>query len=128
MAIIRNNPITQGLSGMLGNTIVFRNWNGKTIVANRPSPPRKQSAQQKSNRDRFREATEFAQAVTLDPVKKEYYKQKAALMKLPNAYTAAITDYMRRPTETIETQKDGSAKITVAKKGFTLQKAEVVLQ
>jgi hypothetical protein len=28
--------------------------------------------------------------------KKSYYKQKARQLKLPNAYTAAITDYLRR--------------------------------
>ena len=49
-------------------------------------------------------------------------------MKLPNAYTAAITDYMRRPATTTEKQQDGSAQVSVTKKDFTLTKVDVVQQ
>lgn len=97
MAISVNNPLTRGLSGMFGNLVVFRNIRGKTIMANRPCKPRKQSELQRENRMRFREATVFAKAAIQDVQKKEYYRNKARNMKLPNAYTAAITDYMRRP-------------------------------
>ena len=97
MAISKNNPITRGLSGMLGGTVVFRNFHGKTIMAKRPTRTGKQSELQRENRNRFREATVFAKASVKDPQKKAYYEDKAKKMKLPNAYTAAITDFMRKP-------------------------------
>jgi hypothetical protein len=36
MAIVKNNPILKGLSGMIGKAIVFRQYNGKTIVQSAP--------------------------------------------------------------------------------------------
>ena len=96
MAIVRNNSVTQGFSGMLDNLIVFRQLNGKTIVAKRPRPARRQSAQQRENRMRFHDATVFAKSAMYDPQKKAYYWKMAQELKLPNAYTAAITEYMRK--------------------------------
>lgn len=43
MPIIRDNMVTEGMSGMLGDMLVFKNYRGKTIVCKRPSKPRKQS-------------------------------------------------------------------------------------
>jgi len=37
MAQSKNNIITHGLSGKVGDLIVFRSWNGKTIVASKPT-------------------------------------------------------------------------------------------
>ncbi|MFD1630248.1 hypothetical protein [Pseudopedobacter beijingensis] len=41
MALSNRNIITQGLSGLVGNSLVFRQRFGKTVVANAPSKPRK---------------------------------------------------------------------------------------
>lgn len=97
MAIVTNNPVTSGFSGMLGNLIVFRQLRGKTIIAKRPAPARHQSTWQRENRTRFRDATVFAKTAMRDREKKVYYWEKARELKLPNAYTAAITDFMRKP-------------------------------
>ena len=127
MATVRTNPILNGLSGMLGKAIVFKNLRGKTIVANRPSPPQKQSEQQKTNRNKFRDASCWARMILLDAARKEYYLKKAKKMKLPNAYTAAITDYMRSP-KLAEGSRDGdTVTYEVSKKGFELKKVEVVV-
>ena len=133
MAISKHNIVTQGLSGMLGNRIVFRHLRGKTIIANRPAKPSRQSELQRANRHRFRNATAFAHAAMRDPQQKAYYWKKANELKLPNAYTAAITDYMRRPmVSDVEIPKHNGSPgnrvlITAGKKEFTLASVEVKL-
>lgn len=108
MAIIKDNILTEGLSGMLGDVIVFRQLRGKTIVANKPRRPRSESAHQRENRLRFRTASAFAKLALKDPQKKVYYIAKARKLNLPNAYTAALTDYMRKPAITAVKCKDVS--------------------
>ncbi|MBT1699016.1 hypothetical protein KK083_19130 [Fulvivirgaceae bacterium PWU4] len=128
--IIKNNPLTKGASGMLGDVIVFRQLRGKTIVANKPRRPCSESAHQRENRLRFRAASTFAKRVLQDPDKKAYYVAKARKLKLPNAYTAAITDYMRKPAITAVKCKDvshGRMTITAGKAGFSLASVTVTL-
>lgn len=131
MAILKNNIITRGLSGMLGDVIVFRTLRGKTVMANKPRKPSRQSELQRTNRSRFRNATAFAHAAMKDPEKKAYYWTKARKLKLPNAYTAAITDYMRRPAVSkVDISKPngnahGHLVITASKKEFALSSVEV---
>jgi hypothetical protein len=127
MATLRSNPIINGVSGMFGDTMVFRNLRSKTIVSQRPKLPKKQSEQQKTNRSKFRKATEWAQFVLENPERKEYYKKKAKKLNLPNAYTAAITDYMRSPKLT-ELKRTGEAvTCCVSKKGFAVRKVEITI-
>ncbi|MBT1702987.1 hypothetical protein [Chryseosolibacter indicus] len=97
MALVIENDLTSGLSGRFGNKFIFKQLRGKTIVARRGKPTTKQSALQRDNRLRFRMATKFAQAMMLDADRKAYYWKMAKEMNLPNAYTAAITEYMRKP-------------------------------
>jgi hypothetical protein len=97
MAIVKNNDILEGLSGKFGNCIIFRQWKNKTIVSSRPRPVIIESKKQRANRDRFRQATEYAKQVMHDPKLKVHYLRKAEKLGLPNAYTAAITDYLRKP-------------------------------
>jgi len=127
MATVGTNPIVDGLSGMLGG-LVFKNLRGKTFVSKSPQPPQRQSAQQKANRSKFHDASEWAKKILLDADKKAYYQKKAKKLKLPNAYTAAITDYMRRPKLTSSTNHDKSVTCYVEKKNFALQQVEVVLR
>jgi hypothetical protein len=132
MAIIHANPITKGLSGSLGR-IVFRQLRNKTILANKPAQIKKQSEQQRKNRTRFKAATYWAKAIMLDPEKKAYYWRKAKKLELPNAYTAAVCDYMRKgEIREIDTrQYKGKAgdviRIKVNKKDFSIHKVEAML-
>jgi len=124
MAIV-NNIITKGFSGMLGESIVFKQIRGKTIACKRPSKPVTQSKQQKGTRDRFREASEWAKNILLDAEQKAYYKEKARRRKLPNAYTAAIADYMRKPKiKEIERTSDQAIHF-INKKDFDVRKVEI---
>ncbi len=90
----------QGLSGLIGNTL-FRTVNGKTVVSHYRKPDkrkakRKETELQKLYRARFAEASRYAKEALRDIDTYEYYKRKAKKLGVPNAYTAAITDYMRK--------------------------------
>jgi len=107
---IATGTITKGLSGTVGD-LIFRNYNGKTVVSPRPiyknetnTPARKLA------RGNFREATYFARDAMRDAKQKSYYLQKAKQLKLPNAYTAAITDYLRKAKLTASTRSSFTRK------------------
>jgi hypothetical protein len=133
MARSKNNVLTKGLSGMVGKQIVFRTWNGKTFISVAPKKPKKQSAVQKENRSKFKRATVYAKSMMKDPIRKAEYKDIAKKLQLPNAYTAAITDYMRNPQiEALDLANySGNGgeeiKVTVSKKGFEIQEVEVMI-
>ncbi|MEO7991945.1 MAG: hypothetical protein ABI663_20510 [Chryseolinea sp.] len=127
MAIIKDNVLTEGLSGAFGNHFVFKQLRGKTVVSCRPAKPRTQSAQQKENRNRFRQASEWAKHILLEPDKKAYYQKKARKLRLPNAYTAAIADYMRSAKVLQVNQYDNKMTFSVYKKDFDLAQIDIVL-
>jgi len=127
MATVAYNPIINGLSGMLGKSIVFKKWRGKTIVSTYSKPTKKQSEQQKENRGKFRDASFWAKITLKDPERKAYYQSKAKKLGLPNAYTAAITDYMRKPRIEKPRQRNGTTTFYVSKKDFAIVKTEITL-
>lgn len=98
MATIKTNVLLKGLSGKFGN-IVFRTVGDKTIVSPRRSRSnkKKETDAQRNTRSTFKEATAWAKTAMRDPDKKAYYQERAIALQLSNAYTAAITDYMRKP-------------------------------
>lgn len=98
MATVKTNVILKGLSGKFGN-IVFRTVGNKTIMSPRGSKPNKkmETDAQRNTRTTFKDATAWAKAMMRNPDKKAYYQERAQALELPNAYTAAIKDYMRKP-------------------------------
>ncbi|MBT1704357.1 hypothetical protein [Chryseosolibacter indicus] len=130
MAQVRENDLTEGLSGRFGSKFIFKQLRGKTIVARRAKPITKESALQRNNRDRFRKATAYAKSMMLIAERKAYYWDMAKELKLPNAYTAAIGDYMRRPViEEVEVTAKNSAlqlNIKATKKDFRLRVMKVI--
>lgn len=73
------------------------------------------------------QASQWAQGVLLDPEKKAYYARRAKALKLPNAYTAALTDYMRKPRLTAANSYHYTPTYEVKKQDFQLQNVEVVI-
>ena len=131
MAVVRMNDLTEGLSGKIGK-IIFRTYRGKTYASSRPRKRKKQSEQQRSNREKFKLATQYAKRMMNDADMKAYYKKIAEQLALPNAYTAAITDYMRKPQITeVDTKrytaKPGSITISAGKKNFKLDAVNVII-
>jgi hypothetical protein len=127
MAIVKNNAIIEGISGMVGKSIVFKQVRGKTIMCNRPPKPSTESDQQKENRDRFRKASQWAKTVLQDPEQKAYYQKKAHKLKLPNAYTAAIADYMRSAKVKQVNQYADRTTFFIQKKDFDLAQIDIVV-
>ncbi len=127
MAIIKSNVIVKGSSGMFGKSIVFKQIRGKTVMCNRPQKARTESKRQKDNRDRFRQASQWAKNILLEPEKKAYYEKKARKLKLPNAYTAAIADYMRSADVKQVNQYAGRTTFFIQKKDFDLAQVDLVL-
>jgi hypothetical protein len=131
MAIVRKNNFLKGARGLVGDNMVFKSWNGKTYLFSKAQPAKKQSQKQKENRSRFKEATLFAKSMMSDPQKKAEYKRIAKRLKLPNAYTAAITEYMRRPEiKHIDIARNISGgrqevKADVRKKDFDIESVEI---
>jgi hypothetical protein len=132
MARIKLNDIAEGISGMIGE-LVFRTYRGKTYMARRPSKAKNESESQRNTRSRFKLATQYAKQMMADPERKAYYNKKAKKLHLPNAYTAAITDYMRKPAvQRIDASKyngkPGDPVIILAsKKDFKLNRVSVVI-
>ena len=126
MATITANPVIRGFRGKFGDDIVFRTMRGKTFaspVARKPLK-KKESEAQRNTRVTFRNAADWAQTELLNPEKKAYYQQRAKALKLPNAYTAAITDYMRKP-KVIKTQAGKTLMYRITKPGFRIKDVKV---
>lgn len=126
MATTTTNPLIKGFRGKFGNDVVFRTMRGKTFA----SPParrpvkKKESEAQRNTRSTFRKAAEWAQITLLNAEKKAYYQQRAKALKLPNAYTAAITDYMRKP-KVGKTQERNTFMYRITKPGFRIKEVKV---
>lgn len=129
MAIVIDNDLTAGLSGAFGKKMIFKQLRGKTIVAHRAKSTYKGSPLQQDNRLRFKKATAYAKAMMQDAEKKAYYWEKAKELKLPNAYTAAITEYMRKPAITaVDVSQEGSmilVRVEAVKKSFPVRAIKI---
>lgn len=96
MAKSRNNVVTHGLSGKIGNMLVFRQRNGKTVVSNTPRISSKQkSDRQLLQRQKFLQAVSYAKAVVADDETKLTY-QSVAKNGL-TAYNMAVADMLNAP-------------------------------
>ena len=97
MAIVKKNVVTDGLSGKLGNNIVFRQSNGKTVVTSSPTPTGISSEKQLNQRKLFTKATHYAQIQMADPVFGEKYRTMAKNKGFSNPNNLAVQDYLRPP-------------------------------
>jgi hypothetical protein len=97
MAKNPSNPLVTGLTGKIGNVIIFKTVRGKTVISAFPRKPDKstETKAQKETRTRFKIAAAWASAAMKDPKQKKHFEQVAKKRKLPNAYTAALQKYLR---------------------------------
>lgn len=94
MARIRSNIITKGLSGQIGQQIVFKQYGKKTVVSRFPDMSKiKPSKLQKKERSRFAEAVVYAQSINNDPVKKAVYSKK--VKKGQSVFNFAIKEFLK---------------------------------
>lgn len=96
MAKSKGNVVTHGLSGLIGNLLVFRQKANKTIVADRPRPSTKApSTVQMAIRERFKRASRYAKMAIKDGVLKAAYELIAKLGQ--TAHNVAFIDYQKAP-------------------------------
>jgi hypothetical protein len=92
MAKSTNNVITHGLSGKIGDLLVFSQRNGKTVVSTAPRKSNKVTESQKEQRRKFQRAVLYAKTAQESP---EYVE--AAARKNKTAYTVAVADFLSAP-------------------------------
>ena len=97
MAEVKENILTEGISGKIGNKIVFRQWGGRTIVSARSRTTEVTSDKQRAQRNRFIMASIYAKAQMLDPLAKAVYEVMAKRYELTSPYAAAVADYLKGP-------------------------------
>jgi len=95
MAKVIDNIFVRGLSGKLGDQVVFRRLrDGRTIVCNKPDfSNRKLSKDQKNHHKRFQAAAAYAKSASrTQPI----YDQ-LAVGTMKNAYNVALGDWFHPP-------------------------------
>lgn len=85
----------KGVSGMLGDVVVYRQFRGTTVMSNRPKKPKVLTPHQQATKSRFLLAVAFAKTQIADPILKAKY-QPGPGGEFTSAYIAAIADYLRR--------------------------------
>ncbi|WP_379963399.1 hypothetical protein [Epilithonimonas sp. UC225_85] len=98
MAESKNNIITHGLSGKVGDLIVFSQRDGKTYVSKAPKPKTvEDSPKQKEHKLKFQKATLYAKSVINNPELKQMYAAKADTSKGMSTYNVAVADFFNAP-------------------------------
>lgn len=96
MAESKNNVITHGLSGLIGDMIVFRSRFGKTIVSTKPKERTGEPSEvQKAHKAKFQQAILYAKAAINDPETMQGYKDASGNGVTP--YNVAVADFFQAP-------------------------------
>lgn len=98
MAHSDNSVVTRKLKGTLGKELVFREWDGKTVVAK--APKRREgdpTPAQAQTQERFLFATRYAKAVIKSEDKSMAQAYAASLRPRQNVYSRALEDCMSPP-------------------------------
>jgi hypothetical protein len=96
MSDFKNNPMTKGLSGKVGDTVVFRQWYGRTLFCNAPGSRDKIPASQQEQMSKFQRAVRYAKGQMAIPAMKAIYAN-GITPKKNNAYRVAVTDSLNPP-------------------------------
>jgi len=95
MASSKHNVITHGLSGKVGDLVVFRQRHGKTFLGKIPFNTGKPSPDQQAVREKFLKAVSYAKTSLQDPDIKALYVEKAGKGVTP--FNLAIADFFTVP-------------------------------
>ena len=96
MAKQSNNVVTHGLSGKVGDLLVFRQVGGKTIVSKVPPKRKVSTEQQKAQQRKFQRAVLYAKSVMADPAGMGAAYSQAA-KKGQTGYNVAVADFFHAP-------------------------------
>lgn len=128
MATVPSSSVMHGASGKIGN-VIFRQFNGKTVVQSYDPPRIKRSPRQLVFNHKMREASRHARAALRDPAVRAHYEKKKKRLKVTSAYTAACTDFLRHGRiDKIDTSRYDKGVITVKAFKAELGLEEVVVK
>ncbi|MDR2026537.1 MAG: hypothetical protein LBQ01_03140, partial [Prevotellaceae bacterium] len=103
MAKSKNNVVTYGLSGKIGDLLIFRQVGGKTVVSKIAEQPDTASEKQLKQRKRFQQAAIYAKAAVKDVQTGDLYSAVAKKKKDITAYNVAVADFFNAPDiETVD--------------------------
>lgn len=98
MAESKNNIVTHGLSGKVGDLLVFSQRNGKTIVSKAPKERTGElSDKQEVQKLKFQRAVLYAKTVMNDSNKKQMYEAMSDDSKGISTYNVAVADLLNAP-------------------------------
>ncbi|MFD2718819.1 hypothetical protein ACFST9_08835 [Hymenobacter monticola] len=98
MAKVKNNIVTQGLSGTLGGQLVFRQTSRGTVVSVAPQAPSgPPTAGQTAQRERFQQAVIYAKGQSQDPAVQAEYADEARAQDI-SVYNVLLRDFMQAPS------------------------------
>jgi hypothetical protein len=99
-----NNPLIANMRGQFGGIFVVRQLNGQSVISKMPRKRDRslETDAQRATYERMRSAGRYAVEILQDPEKKLFYLAMAKRLQLPNARTAAVTDYLRNGDPRIE--------------------------
>ncbi|QSB25382.1 hypothetical protein [Flavobacterium sp. CLA17] len=98
MAKSKDNIITHGLSGKVGDIIVFSQRGNKTIVSKAPKERTGEPTEkQKQHTLRFQEAILYAKTAVKDAATKAMYDASANAKKNVSGYNVAVADMLHAP-------------------------------
>jgi hypothetical protein len=128
MAKSKNNVVTFGLSGKIGDLLIFSQRGGKTIVSKIAQRTDNPSDKQKEQRRKFQQAIIYGKIALSDPDTKTAYQ--AAAPKGQTAYNVAIADMLHAPDiETIDfsgyTGKAGDTISVIVKDDFMVKEVKL---
>ena len=95
MAKQSNKVVTYGLTGKVGDLLVFRVRDGKTIVSKVPQKRKGDSELQKEQQRKFQRAVLYAKAAMASPETGEAYKKAAK--RGQTGYNVAVADFFQAP-------------------------------
>lgn len=96
MGKLDDNVLVHGLRGKVGDLLVFRIVDGKTIVAKAPTTANRESSpKQLERQEHFQEAVIYGKTVVVTPELKAIYETSVPEGK--SVYKIALADFLRAP-------------------------------
>jgi hypothetical protein len=96
MAKSKNNVITRGLSGKIGEMLIFRQVGGRTVVSTVTEQQLSASDAQTKHRKRFQQAAIYAKGAAHDEQAGDLYAAAAKQRKI-SAFNVALADFLNGP-------------------------------
>ena len=107
MAEVKENYVVKGISGKVGNMMVYKIINGKTFMTKYPDRSKvNYTKEQIEFRKIFANAAKFASEIVSDPAKKSTYPRQGRKSIYHCALSDYMTEYKRKKAEDLSADAD----------------------